>query len=48
MECAGFDKEGLNALSRRLAELLDGEYVEVAPADDGVPRWAPGCAPLHR
>ena len=38
----GFDKEGLNEISRRVAAYAGAEYVEVAPADDGNPRFRPG------
>ncbi len=48
IECGGFDKEALNEISRRIAAYAGAEYVEVAPAYDGVPRYAPGCSPLHR
>ncbi|MBF6599496.1 MAG: TlpA family protein disulfide reductase [Dehalococcoidia bacterium] len=39
---AGFVKDELNAISRRIAEYAGAEYVEVAPADDGAPAFKPG------
>lgn len=39
---SGFDKDELNAVSRRIAEYAGADYVEVAPADDGNPRFKPG------
>ena len=42
MVAAGFDKDELNAVSRRIAEYAGADYVAVAPADDGNPRFKPG------
>jgi peroxiredoxin len=42
LESAGFAKDELNAISRRIAEYAGAEYVEVAPADDGNPPFKPG------
>jgi peroxiredoxin len=39
---AGFSKDELNAISRRIAEYAGAEYVEVAREDDGNPRFKPG------
>lgn len=38
----GFDKDDLNEISRRVARYTGADYVEVAPADDGNPRFKPG------
>ena len=37
----GFDKVGLNDLASAL------EHPPIAPADDGVPAWKPGCSSRH-
>ncbi len=39
---AGFVKDELNAISRRIAAYAGAAYVEVAPADDGNPAFKPG------
>lgn len=38
----GFAKDDLNEISHRIAELLDGEPVIIAQADDGKPAFKPG------
>jgi len=38
----GFSKDDLNEISRRVAAYAGAEYVEVAPATDGVPAMKPG------
>jgi peroxiredoxin len=42
LEVGGFDKEALNEVSRRIAAYTGSPYVEVAPEDDGNPRFRPG------
>src|SRR6476661_6746048 len=37
----GFDKQGLNELASALG------HPPIAPADDGVPAWKPGCSSRH-
>ncbi|MHB8683265.1 MAG: TlpA family protein disulfide reductase [Dehalococcoidia bacterium] len=39
---AGFVKDELNEISRRIAQYAGAAYVEVAPADDGNPPFKPG------
>ncbi len=42
MVSAGFDKDGLNGISKRIAGYAGAPYVEVAQADDGNPAFKPG------
>lgn len=42
IEASGFDKDALNDVSRRIAGYAGADYVEVAPEDDGTPRYKPG------
>jgi len=42
VEAPSFDKEALNAVSRRIAGYTSAPYVEVAPPGDGNPAFKPG------
>ena len=48
VESVGLEKDVLNDISRRIAGYMGAPYVEIAPRDDGVPAFTPGCGPLHR
>ncbi len=37
-----WDREGINALSARLAELSDAPYVQISDSTDGLPSFRPG------
>jgi peroxiredoxin len=44
----GFAKDDLNELSRRLAGMIGGDAVIIAPDDDGNPAMKPGCMARQR
>jgi hypothetical protein len=37
-----WDREGLNGMSRRLAEMLDSAYLSISEEADGLPAFRPG------
>jgi peroxiredoxin len=47
VESVGLEKAALNDISRRVAGYTGSPYVEIAPADDGLPAFTPGCGGLQ-